>query len=83
MQYIHHDCDEYMLVAFCPKLVIIVVQCYSKYNNGSSGGTGDFPLCSVELKADMQTAVDTPTCFRRRMFVCMCVHPLVAVLALL
>ena len=30
-----------------------------------SGGVGDYPLCSIELYADMDAAVDTPTCFRR------------------
>ena len=45
------------------------IQCYSDYNTGLTGGVSDYPLCSMELYADMAAAVDTPTCFRRGLHV--------------
>ena len=46
---------------------IYTCQCYNANNVGLSGGVGDYPLCSIELYADMDAAIDTPTCFRRGM----------------
>ena len=48
-------------------ICIHISQCYSSNNVGLSGGVSDYPLCSIELYADMDAAIDTPTCFRRGM----------------
>ena len=44
---------------------IYTCQCYNANNVDLSGGVGDYPLCSIGLYADMDAAIDTPTCFRR------------------
>ena len=49
----------------------VPMQCYTQYNEGARGGYGDFPLCSVEMVADMKVAGDTQTCRRRGM----CLRP--------
>ena len=41
------------------------LQCYFDYNVNATGQPSDYPLCSAELTADMKSAKDTPTCFRR------------------
>ena len=46
-------------------LCLILLQCFTDNNLGLTGGVSDYPLCSIELYADMDAAVDTPTCFRR------------------
>jgi len=42
-----------------------VFDCYNSHNSNGSGGIVDYPLCSVELTADMAAVRDTETCFRR------------------
>ena len=42
------------------------MQCYSIYTKGDTGSNADYPLCAVELTADMAVVRDTPTCYRRR-----------------
>ena len=41
-------------------VLLSLVQCWSKFGQDNS-----YPLCSIEMKADMQVALDTETCFRR------------------
>lgn len=41
------------------------LQCFNRHNTGGDGGIIDYPLCAAEMVADMLTARDTATCFRR------------------
>ncbi len=45
--------------------VLPQLQCAMRHNSNLSGDLEDYPLCSVELTADMYAVRDTPTCFRR------------------
>ena len=40
-------------------------QCFEKHNTKGDGGIADYPLCSAEMVADMLTAKNTESCFRR------------------
>ena len=51
----------------------VFAQCFSGHNAGGDGGIADYPLCAAEMVADMLTAKDTATCFRRGVCVCVCV----------
>jgi nicastrin len=42
-----------------------VLECYEEHNTNGDGGIIDYPLCAAEMVADMLTAKDTETCFRR------------------
>jgi len=53
---------------WCDVLYVVCVQCYSDLSRDSTGTSRDYPLCAVELTADMAVAKDTPTCFRRGKF---------------
>jgi len=47
-------------------LKFYVLKCFYRFNEPSvEGNPPSYPLCSVELKAFMWAAVDTPTCLRR------------------
>ena len=47
-------------------LLLSLIQCYLEHNEPRSDGSArDYPLCSVEVKVDMDGAVDTETCIRR------------------
>jgi len=44
---------------------VLLDDCFYKFNQPVDGKPPSYPLCSVELKAFMWAAVDTPTCLRR------------------
>ena len=49
-------------------------QCFENHNTNGDGGIIDYPLCAAEMVADMLTAKNTETCFRRGTTVQCSVH---------
>jgi nicastrin len=59
------DFGDFPIFAVSNEPFETVVQCYEAHNAGAGGGISDYPLCAAEMVADMLSARNTETCFRR------------------
>jgi nicastrin len=59
------DFGDFPIFAVTNDTFMEVLECFQSHNAGGDGGIIDYPLCAAEMVADMLTAKNTETCFRR------------------